>query len=326
MSALGDILNNSNDFSTINPAIIDEGAKIAGSALSAGFQGWGTFIRREILFQPGSGRYLPPVEYLAAEEKEPLVITSVKWSGGREGQFFIALPESAVKGAVAFFLAVAMGSKPDIEGTKLDNDGMDAYSELANTLVQQGAQKLRGDIKEKIDWLSDGNQVIVDKNGALTKLIGSKELLCYSGQLTIEGLPPATVYMLMTVSCTGMSAELTTKSADANEESSAGRMDLSSQAASLEKQAPKHRNESLAMKLRLPLIVVLAATKKRVESVKELAPGSIIEFRKFAGEFLDINAGNTKIAEGEVVIVNQHFGVQVRRITPQIPFASMLRK
>lgn len=324
MSALGDILNNSGDFSTINPQITEAGAQIANAAMSAGFQSWGTFLAKEILFQSNAARYLPPVEYLAAEEKEPLVITSVKWGGDREGKLFIAIPESAVKGAVAVFLAAAMGSEPDIEGTKLDNDGMDAYSELANTMVQQGAQKLRADIGGKIEWTSGGNQIIADKNGELTGILGGEELLCCSGQLTIQGLPPTNVYMLMTVSCTGMSAELAKKEETAAAESSAGRQDLSAQGAALENSAPKHRNERLAMKLRLPLIVVLAATKKRVESVKDIAPGSIIEFRKFAGEFLDVNAGNTKIAEGEVVIVNQHFGVQIRRITPQIPFASML--
>ena len=79
------------------------------------------------------------------------------------------------------------------------------------------------------------------------------------------------------------------------------------------------------MRLPLPVVVVLATTKKRVENIKELAPGSIIEFRKFAGEFLDVCAGNTKIAEGEVVIVNQHFGIQLRKITPRIPPAKAIR-
>ena len=68
------------------------------------------------------------------------------------------------------------------------------------------------------------------------------------------------------------------------------------------------------MKIKVPLIVVLARNRTRMEVIQEMAPGTILEFRKQAGEILDVCAGHVKIAEAEVVIVNQHFGVQIRRM------------
>lgn len=318
MSSLGDILNSGTGVSTINPAIVEAGAAIAAAALDAGFHSWGIFIKREILFRAGDSNYLPPSEYLTAV-KEPLVITAAKWGGDRSGHFFVAVPESTVKGAVACFLAVAMGSEPDFDNVQLDAEGMDAYSELANSLMQQGAQKVRGEIGGKIEWVVDNSQV-TPPGDDFAKVLGTDELVCCSGTLTVEGLAPATVYMMMDVPCTGMSAELP-------EEQPAAEAVAADRGDSGRRPRPvyRHRNEALALKLSMPLNVTLAVTKKRVESVQELAPGSIIEFRKQAGEFLDVNVGNTKIAEGEAVIVNQHFGIQIRRIVPKIPFASMLR-
>ncbi|MBP5232249.1 MAG: FliM/FliN family flagellar motor switch protein [Planctomycetes bacterium] len=321
MSSLGDILNPGTSVTTINPAIVEAGAKIAAVAMEAGFNSWGTSFQREILFRAGDSNYLPPAEYLAAL-KEPLVVTAVKWGGDRSGHFFIGVPESAAKGAVACFMAVAMGNAPDFANTQLDADGMDAYSELVNSLVQQGAQKARGEIGGKIEWVVESNS-IAQPGAGLAEALGKDELVCCSGTLTVEGLAPATVYMMMDVPCTGMSAELPEERPAAEPQPGApsGHGDLSSRAHAIY----HHRNEALALKLSMPINVTLAVTKKRVESVQELAPGSIIEFRKQAGEFLDVNVGNTKIAEGEAVIVNQHFGIQIRRIVPKIPFASMLR-
>lgn len=318
MSSLGDILNTGTSVTTINPAIVEAGAKIAAAAMEAGFNSWTKAFNREILFRAGDSNYLPPTEYLAGV-KEQLVVTAVKWGGDRNGHFFMAVPESAAKGAIACFMAVAMGlSAPDFANTQLDADGMDAYSELANSLVQQGAQKVRGEIGGKIEWVVESTKVAQPGDG-LAEILGKNELVCCSGTLTVEGLAPATVYMMMDVPCTGMSAELPQKKQPAAEAAAPEGNAVA------KPQGHRHRNEGLALKLSMPINVTLAVTKKRVESVQELAPGSIIEFRKQAGEFLDVNVGNTKIAEGEAVIVNQHFGIQIRRIVPKIPFAYMLR-
>ncbi|MDR0868386.1 MAG: FliM/FliN family flagellar motor switch protein [Planctomycetota bacterium] len=302
-----DLLHNET-FTTINPAVIDEANKIAKATLTGGFQSWEKAFSRGVLFQFDETTYEAPATALA-NETEALVVTGVNWGGERAGKFYVVVPATAAKGAIAFFLAVALGAPADLESAQLDADGLDAYSELAGALVQQGAQNLRGEMSGKIEWTIEKNQVAANP-AALAALTGEADLLCASGMLTIEGVAPAKVYLLMTVSCTGLDAALPeTESVEAPPA------------------PPKfmHRNEKLAWKLKLPVIVVLATTKKRVENVEEIAPGTIIEFRKFAGEFLDVNAGNTRIAAGEVVIVNQHFGVQLRKIEAQVPFVGALK-
>ncbi len=308
------------DFSTIDPNIVKSGEEIACALMKAGFESWGTFISRGVLFQPNSCKYTSPADFLEGEEGKAIELT-VSWQGDREGYFHILIPEAGAKGVIAYFLALAMGTPPDLEHTTLEADAMDAFSELASTLVQQGAQVLRGlpAAGGKIDLKVEKTRVVDFSQTPPEAELGSEDLLCQGGQLTIEGLSPVTVRLLMSVSCTGKTVELATDNR-ASDADIAGALKLAGKAAQ-----PRHRNEHIALRLPVPVVVVLATTKKRVESVKELAPGSIIEFRKFAGEFLDVCAGNTKFAEGEVVIVNQHFGIQLRKLTPRIPPARAIR-
>jgi flagellar motor switch/type III secretory pathway protein FliN len=320
MAELNEVLEGGDTFSTINPKIIEEASRIISTTLDAGFQGWGKSFSKEVMFQIGNVTYNYPAQCLE-DANTTLVITAVSWGGERQGKFYIAVPENGACCAIALFLAVALGMAPDLDHTKLDHDGMDAYSELASAMVQQGAQSLRGVLPGKIEWTVETNQAVVGRNGELTALLGSEEILCGEGQLTIEGQPSFPVYMLMTVSCTGMTVAVPEKA-----QTAAGSGADAEKLKSLAKLKPRYRNETLAMKLKVPVIVELAKTRKRVSDIQKWAPGAVIEFHTRSGEFLKIKAGNTKIADGEVGTVNQHFGVLIRHMLPQMPYVSALKK
>lgn len=319
ISDLENLLDEGNDFSRINPKISESSEHISTVVMDTGFESWGTFISRGVIYQNVESKFAAPSDVLGDEEGTYVVLT-ISWSGDREGFFRVLVQEGGVKGAVAFFLALAMGTEPDVENTQLDEEAMDAFSELANTFVQQGAQALRGDadVGGKVDLKLEKTDIVDFSKSDPDAEFGAEDLMCHKGQLTIEGLPPVDVYFLMSVSCTGMSAEITQSELVGN-----------SEVQGIVEEHPervKHRNLLTASRIPVPVVVVLATTKKRVENIKELAPGSIIEFKKFAGEFLDVCADNTKFAEGEVVIVNQHFGIQLRKIVPQVPPPKALKR
>ncbi len=321
---LNELLGESEDFSRIPTEILQTGEHIAKVLTDNGFEGVSTFIGKGVISTIDSCNFITPREALD-EEKEKQVVTEISWSGDRDGKIFLLIPESGAKGAIAFFMALAMGTEPDLEGTVIDEEAMDAYGELASTLAQQGAQALRGDEKAggKINFNVDGSELFDPKEPKVDDKFGANDMLCCDGKLTIEGLSPVNIRIFMTLSCTGMEEQATIKIKEdpvGNNEVS----DLVSNSKSSYKRI-KNRNISMAGRIPVPIIVVLATTKMRVANVKELAPGSIIEFKKFAGEFLDVCAENTKFAEGEVVIVNQHFGIQLRRMTPTIPPPRLLK-
>ena len=60
----------------------------------------------------------------------------------------------------------------------------------------------------------------------------------------------------------------------------------------------------------LELSVELGKTKMLVNDLLQLAQGSIIELNKLAGEPLEVYINRKLIARGEVVVVNEKFGVR----------------
>lgn len=76
-------------------------------------------------------------------------------------------------------------------------------------------------------------------------------------------------------------------------------------------------NLGLLMDIPLQITVELGRTKKVIKDILELGPGSIIELDKLAGEPVDILANNKLIAKGEVVVIDENFGVRVTDIISQ---------
>ena len=64
----------------------------------------------------------------------------------------------------------------------------------------------------------------------------------------------------------------------------------------------------------LNLAVELGRTRLTVRDVLALGPGSIVELDRLAGEPVDIAVNGTRIAKGEVVVVDEKFAVRVTEI------------
>lgn len=68
------------------------------------------------------------------------------------------------------------------------------------------------------------------------------------------------------------------------------------------------------LSINVPLVVTLAATKKKVREIVQLGPGSIIQFEKSCEEMLDLEAGGIQLAAGEAVKVGDKFGLRITSI------------
>jgi flagellar motor switch protein FliN/FliY len=60
--------------------------------------------------------------------------------------------------------------------------------------------------------------------------------------------------------------------------------------------------------------VELGRTQKMVKEVLALGPGSVLELDKLAGEPVDILVNEKPIAKGEVVVIDENFGIRVTEI------------
>ncbi|HOX06024.1 MAG TPA: FliM/FliN family flagellar motor switch protein [Planctomycetota bacterium] len=75
-----------------------------------------------------------------------------------------------------------------------------------------------------------------------------------------------------------------------------------------------HPNVRRILGLRLQVSVLVAEKQMDFESVLKLNPGTILEFDKSADEHLDLMIGDQKIGSGDVVIVGERFGIQLRQV------------
>ncbi|HHW38890.1 MAG TPA: flagellar motor switch phosphatase FliY [Bacillales bacterium] len=76
-------------------------------------------------------------------------------------------------------------------------------------------------------------------------------------------------------------------------------------------------NLSMLLDIPLQVTVELGRTKRSVKEILDLSAGSIIELDKLAGEPVDILINNKLVAKGEVVVIEENFGVRVTDIISQ---------
>ena len=75
-----------------------------------------------------------------------------------------------------------------------------------------------------------------------------------------------------------------------------------------------HDNIDLILDVSLEVSVVLGRTKKRIKDILSLGNGSLIELDKLADEPVEVLVNGKVIAEGEVVVVDENFGVRINNI------------
>jgi flagellar motor switch protein FliN/FliY len=64
--------------------------------------------------------------------------------------------------------------------------------------------------------------------------------------------------------------------------------------------------------------VELGRTRILIKDILQLGQGSVMELNKLAGDFLEILANGKMIAKGEVVVVNEKFGIRITEIITPI--------
>jgi flagellar motor switch protein FliN/FliY len=73
-------------------------------------------------------------------------------------------------------------------------------------------------------------------------------------------------------------------------------------------------NIELVRDINVTLTVELGRTQMLIQDILELTPGKVIELDRLAGEPLDIVVNGKLLAKGEVVVVDENFGVRLTAI------------
>ena len=84
-------------------------------------------------------------------------------------------------------------------------------------------------------------------------------------------------------------------------------------------------NIGLILDVPLQVNVELGRTKKSIKDILDLTKGSIVELDKLAGEPVDIMVNGKYLAKGEVVVIDENFGVRITEIVSPLERAARLQ-
>ena len=81
------------------------------------------------------------------------------------------------------------------------------------------------------------------------------------------------------------------------------------------------RNLNLLMDIRMGLTVELGRSEMPLKDILKLAKGSVIELDRLSGEPVDLFVNNKLIARGEVVVIDDNFGLRITQLAGNLNLA-----
>jgi flagellar motor switch protein FliN/FliY len=73
-------------------------------------------------------------------------------------------------------------------------------------------------------------------------------------------------------------------------------------------------NIDIIMDVPLEVSVELGRTRKKIKEILEFSPGVVVELDKLAGDAIDILVNGKFVAKGEVVVIDENFGIRITEI------------
>lgn len=70
----------------------------------------------------------------------------------------------------------------------------------------------------------------------------------------------------------------------------------------------------LLLDVKLPVSVELGRAEMQIKEIVAFSPGTVVELNKMAGDMVDILVNGRVVAQGEVVVVDEHFGIRITHL------------
>ena len=75
-------------------------------------------------------------------------------------------------------------------------------------------------------------------------------------------------------------------------------------------------NAEVLQNISVTLSIEVGRAMIKIRDLMRLTQGSVVELDRIAGEPLDLLVNNTVVAQGEIVLVNERYGVRLTRVAP----------
>lgn len=286
-------------------------------------------------------------EYLDEYEK-PVVLTEVQYTEGLDGgNTFLLKKEDAL-----LITCLLMGNDPSNGlGEELEEYYLSAIGEVMNQMVGSSSTALATALHVQVNISPPVIKELTDDEKNERRHSGDVSIVI-SFRMEIEDLLVSNIMQIMPYKFgkelvsslygeeeparppkapdninsnkesvgSGMDTSTTSTNRDAYSEKSSKDVDLKevkfqSFDNSRFGQAGPGNNIDLIIDVPLQVTVVLGKTKKNIREILELGMGSVIVLDRLAGEMVDVLVNGKIFARGEVVVINDNYGVRITELT-----------
>jgi flagellar motor switch protein FliN/FliY len=236
-----------------------------------------------------------------ADAKDPWAdhacVFVLNMSGAVHGELALCIPSDEA----AKIIVHTMGVEQD--AVSFSEEELDAVKEIMGPILQ-GLSRTLG--------AKAGGAVQADVKAVLTDgsfPVSASSFVSITGDMTIEGSMQGRLELLVPdlllntiLSSQAPKTETNTSSSSSSDTDSRGKSIINKQ------------NLPLLLDVEMPLTVELGRTQMYIKEILSVGEGSIIELDKLAGDAVDLMVNGKLIARGEVVVIDENFGVRVTEI------------
>lgn len=296
-----------------------------------------SILNRQVLITTPRVTYLP-FEQIIEECAIPKVVADIEYKHGLSGKNLLMLD---VKDAtiIADLMMGGDGTNANATLTELE---LSAVAEAMNQMIGSASTAMATMIGREVDILPPDVSLWDGSDNTNYKQFDSEDNVCkIAFDLTVEGLIQSEIMQIFTRKSVEEIVEImmgdTGSSAVAEEDEGFFDIIKADKPAEVPKEEPiaekvivqkpafqeltpsteeriVPRNLDLIMDVPLEFSVVLGRTKKTIKEILSFGNGSVIELKTLADEPLEIYVNGKLIAQGEVVVINENFGVRITNI------------
>jgi flagellar motor switch protein FliN/FliY len=236
----------------------------------------------------------------------PIVLVKIKVSGDVDADAMVALPPNLA----ASLSDMMMGEEPT-DRDDVNDDDMDAAKEIvsnifgaiSNALSAQKEIPVLSFSIEKIELVDDGAEVSLE---AFSRM--------YIYNFSLENVKSLLMFILDEKLYKALYGSDDSSSEDTTSDNNGYSMHNDCEDETVNLSAEEMKNIALIMDVKLPVRVRIGKKRMLLKDVLNMDIGSVIELNQLANDPLEILVDNHVIAQGEVVIVDGNFGVQITTI------------
>ena len=230
----------------------------------------------------------------------PIVLVKLAISGDIDAKAMVALPPNLSASLSDMMMGEEASDREDVSEDDIDASKeivSNIFGAISNTLSAQKEMPILSFSIESIEFMNDEDEVSLEDY---------RKMFIYN--FNMEGLSALLMFILdekmvnvISDSPTPAASETST-AVDGDEDSN------------LHLTSDEMNNISLIMDVKLPVRVRIGKKRMLLKDVLNMDIGSVIELNQLANDPLEILVDNHVIAQGEVVIVDGNFGVQITTI------------